>query len=147
MNWGAGWFLLLGCLTRVLAQELVTAYAPQTNVQCPNITAEPLIRVFTPQTQTLNPQESAYIDTRESTVLPAAWEAWIGDGYALDYNLSSFVGHFPRIGMAFSGGGFRAAQYGAGVLSALDARNDSAKAAGTGGLLQVSSYIAGLSGK
>lgn len=43
-------------------------------------------------------------------------------------------------------GGYRAAQYGAGVLSGLDARNDSAQSAGTGGMLQVSHYLSGLSG-
>lgn len=49
--------------------------------------------------------------------------------------------------MAIPGGGLRAAQYGAGCLSGLDARNDSAKAAGSGGLLQVTSYLTGLSGR
>ena len=39
-----------------------------------------------------------------------------------------------------------AAQAGAGILSALDARNTTAKTKGTGGLLQVSSYLSGLSG-
>ena len=41
---------------------------------------------------------------------------------------------------------FSASQYGAGVISGLDARDTIAKAKGTGGLLQVSSYLAGLSG-
>jgi hypothetical protein len=40
----------------------------------------------------------------------------------------------------------RASQYGAGVISALDARDPIAKQKGTGGLLQVSSYLTGLSG-
>ena len=39
-----------------------------------------------------------------------------------------------------------AAQSGAGIISGLDARNTTAKVKGTGGLLQVSSYLAGLSG-
>jgi lysophospholipase len=130
--------------TIVLAQGHVTDYAPQTNVPCPD---QPLMRVFTPQNQSLNPQESAYISTRESTILPAAWGAWLGNGSALGYNLTSFTGNYPRIGIAISGGGLRGAQYGAGVLSGLDARNDSAKAAGAGGLLQVSSYMTALSGE
>jgi lysophospholipase len=54
---------------------------------------------------------------------------------------------WPKIGIAQPGGGLRAAQYAAGALSGLDARNETAKAAGTGGLLQVASYITGLSGK
>ena len=39
-----------------------------------------------------------------------------------------------------------ASQNGAGVISGLDERNTTAKAKGTGGLLQVSSYLSGLSG-
>jgi lysophospholipase len=137
--------LLLRC-NLLAAQGSVTDYAPQINVPCPDVETAPLLRVFTPETQSLHPQEAWYIEQRESTVIPAAWEGWLGDGSGIDYNLSAFVGHFPRIGVAFSGGGLRAAQYGAGVVSGIDARNASAKAAGTGGLLQVSSYIAGLSG-
>ena len=53
---------------------------------------------------------------------------------------------FPRLGIATSGGGYRAATFGAGVLNALDGRNASAVAAGTGGLLQAATYLAGLSG-
>jgi len=147
----------------------VTDYAPLVNQPCPNITTDPLLRVFTPKNQSLHPREEEYVDTRLTTVIPDAWKDWIGDGSAIGYNLSAFVDvsgggngngngngttganattsrRFPKIGIAVSGGGYRAAQYGAGVLSALDARNDSAKAAGTGGLLQVTSYISGLSG-
>jgi len=144
----------------------VTDYAPLVNQPCPNITTDPLLRLFTPKNQSLHPREEEYVDTRLTTVIPDAWKDWIGDGSAIGYNLSAFVDvsgggggggngtttggnatrTFPKIGIAVSGGGYRAAQYGAGVLSALDARNDSAKAAGTGGLLQVTSYLSGLSG-
>lgn len=136
-------FLFLGS---VAGEGNVTDYAPKTNVECPDTTTNPLIRVFTPQTQSLHPQEVEYINSRASTVLPDAWKAWLGDGSAISYNISSFGGNFSKIGIAISGGGYRAAQFGAGVLSGLDARNESAKAAGTGGLLQVSSYISALSG-
>lgn len=125
----------------------VTDYAPLVNQPCPNVTTDPLLRVFTPKNQSLHPSEEEYITTRLTTVIPNEWNNWIGNGSAIGYNLSSFSNSsFPKIGFAISGGGYRAAQYGAGVLSGLDARNDSAKAAGTGGLLQVSSYLAGLSG-
>src|SRR6266850_1326840 len=135
----------------------VTDYAPLVNQPCPNITTDPLVRSFTPKNQTLHPREEVFVDARLSTVIPNEWKNWIGDGSAIGYNLSAFInvnstigkagnGSFPKIGIAFSGGGYRAAQYGAGVVSALDARNDSAKAAGTGGFLQVMSYIAALSG-
>lgn len=126
----------------------ITDYAPLVNQPCPDLTtADPLLRVFTPKNQSLHPHEEEYVNTRLTTVIPNEWENWIGDGSAIGYNLSSFNrSGFPKIGIAVSGGGYRAAQYGAGVLSALDARNGSAKAAGTGGFLQVTSYLSGLSG-
>jgi lysophospholipase len=125
----------------------ITDYAPLVNQPCPDVTTEPLLRIFTPVNQSLHPREEEYVNTRLTTVIPNEWENWIGDGSAIGYNLSSFNSSaFPKIGIAVSGGGYRAAQFGAGVLSALDARNESAKAVGTGGLLQVTSYLSGLSG-
>ena len=122
-------------------------YSPLVNQPCPNITTDSLLRSFTPMNQSLHPREEEYVNTRLTTVIPNEWENWIGDGSTIGYNLSLFNSSgFPKIGIAVSGGGYRAAQYGAGVLSALDARNESAKAAGTGGLLQVTSYLSGLSG-
>ncbi|EGG02396.1 uncharacterized protein MELLADRAFT_110222 [Melampsora larici-populina 98AG31] len=52
----------------------------------------------------------------------------------------------PRTALAASGGGFRAALYSSGVLNAFDARNKTSSDVGTGGLLQASDYIVGLSG-
>lgn len=125
----------------------MTDYAPQTNVACPDIATTPLLRVFTPQNQSLHPDEVEYIANRSSGVIANAWQSWVGNGSALGYNLSEFAeGDFSKIGIAISGGGYRAALYGAGVLSGLDSRNASSLAAGTGGLLQVASYLAGLSG-
>jgi lysophospholipase len=124
----------------------VTDYAPLVNQLCPNVSTDPLLRIFTPKTQSLHPKEATYINTRLTTVIPNEWNNWAGDGSAIGYNLSVFNDTFPTIGLALSGGGYRAAQYGAAVLSAFDARNQSAKAAGTGGLLQVTSYISALSG-
>jgi lysophospholipase len=124
----------------------VTDYAPQTNVQCPDLSTSSLIRLFTPQNQTLHPDEQRYVSTRSTTVIRTAWTDWLGDGSHLGYNLTAFSGAFPNVGIVIPGGGLRAAQYGASALLALDGRNQSSKAAGTGGLLQVASYIAGLSG-
>jgi lysophospholipase len=121
----------------------VTDYAPRLNQPCPNVTATPLVRSFTPKTQSLNSREEEYVKTRLSTVIADEWKKWITD---IGYDLNAFNNSFPIVGAALSGGGYRAAQYAAGVLSALDARNETAKAAGTGGLLQVTSYMAGLSG-
>jgi lysophospholipase len=56
----------------------------------------------------------------------------------------SFTG--PTVGIAVSGGGFRAALVGAGTFAALDGRNSSAVQDGTGGVWQLASYMTGLSG-
>lgn len=53
----------------------------------------------------------------------------------------------PNIGIAFSGGGYRAMLCGAGQLAALDDRSSGSDADGNlGGLLQSATYISGLSG-
>lgn len=147
--------LFLSCLSIPLhaldppdpSQNSVTDYAPQTNVECPDFSTESLVRTWMPQNQTLHPREDDYINTRAQNVLPKAWKDWLGDGSRMGYDLSSLnATQWPKIGIALPGGGLRAAQYAAGALSGLDARNKTAKDAGTGGLLQVASYITGLSG-
>jgi len=52
----------------------------------------------------------------------------------------------PRLGVAISGGSLRSYLNAAGILSAMDKRMPGAEEAGTGGLLQSLSYIAGESG-
>lgn len=53
----------------------------------------------------------------------------------------------PNIGIAISGGGYRAMLTGAGVLEAFDSRTPNATATGQlGGLLQSATYLSGLSG-
>jgi lysophospholipase len=61
--------------------------------------------------------------------------------------VSQNASELPNIGMAFSGGGWRALQAGAGVLKAFDGRTENATESGRlGGLLQSATYVAGLSG-
>ncbi|KAG7090814.1 hypothetical protein E1B28_009898 [Marasmius oreades] len=126
-------------------QSAVTDYAPSVNQPCPDLTSTEFVRVWEPQNQTLNAKEESYVSTRQNTTIPIAWGDWLGDGSQIGYNFSSFK-DLPKVGIAVPGGGLRAAQVGAGTLSGIDARDQSAKSAGTGGLLQVSSYITGLSG-
>lgn len=60
---------------------------------------------------------------------------------------SGSSGDLPNIGIAVSGGGWRALMIGAGALSAFDNRTANATATGhLGGLLQSATYLAGLSG-
>ncbi|KIY70403.1 hypothetical protein CYLTODRAFT_451708 [Cylindrobasidium torrendii FP15055 ss-10] len=137
--------LLATCTTSALILPRdADAYAPTANVSCPN---QNLVRTFSASNQSLHADELSFIAAREAKAADA-WSEWIGDGSALGYESGALNlrEHQPRVGIAMSGGSFRASLYGAGVLNALDARNASSKAAGTGGLLQVASYITGLSG-
>ncbi|KAF9061929.1 lysophospholipase [Rhodocollybia butyracea] len=135
------WVALALFTARSFAQGSLADYAPSFT-KCPD---SALVREFTPASQTLNPSESKFIAERESHVIPQSWESWLGDGSSIGYCTSEFT-EFARIGIAFSGGGLRASQVGAGAISAIDARNKTAAAVGTGGLLQVASYFSGLSG-
>jgi len=66
-----------------------------------------------------------------------------------DFDAESFIKNTSKpitIGIAFSGGGYRAMLNGAGQLSALDNRTDGASDNALGGLLQSSTYLVGLSG-
>ncbi|KAI5292156.1 Lysophospholipase 1, partial [Ascosphaera pollenicola] len=68
-----------------------------------------------------------------------------------DFDVSSFLsntsdGRSIKIGIAFSGGGYRAMLAGAGELSALDNNTVGASSHGLGGLLQSATYLVGLSG-
>lgn len=68
-----------------------------------------------------------------------------------DFDAEKFItdysdSHNISIGLAFSGGGYRAMLNGAGQLLGLDDRYDESVKSGLGGLLQSSSYISGLSG-
>ncbi|ODV72841.1 phospholipase B [Cyberlindnera jadinii NRRL Y-1542] len=66
-----------------------------------------------------------------------------------DFDPEEFLSSINRsinIGLAFSGGGYRAMLSGAGQIAALDDRVPGALEHGLGGLLQSSTYLAGLSG-
>ncbi|KIK99016.1 hypothetical protein PAXRUDRAFT_133001 [Paxillus rubicundulus Ve08.2h10] len=107
-----------------------------------------------PEDQTLSSSESSYIQARRSQVIPQAWKTYLANVEATNITLPSYVSSIlggtnsqtPNLGIATSGGGYRAAIFGAGVLNALDGRNASSNSAGIGGLLQSATYLAGLSG-
>ncbi|KAH7910312.1 lysophospholipase catalytic domain-containing protein [Hygrophoropsis aurantiaca] len=104
--------------------------------------------------QTLNPAESSYVQNRKTQVLPQAWKTYLANVEATNVTLPDYVSSIlgggssetPTLGIATSGGGYRAAIFGAGVLNALDGRNETSVQAGIGGLLQTATYLSGLSG-
>lgn len=67
------------------------------------------------------------------------------EGYINDHQNNASA--LPNIGIAVSGGGYRAMLNGAGVIQAFDSRSsDSTSAGHLGGLLQSATYLSGLSG-
>lgn len=89
----------------------------------------------------ISAQESEYIIQRK-TQTSEAFQAFI-------YNLQPFQNvsfdknDAPTIGIAMSGGGYRSMLTGAGILSALDSRSSNTR---LGGILQSTTYLAGISG-
>lgn len=118
------------------------SYAPS-YVECPS---NPIFRQANNQ---LSPMETDWLKRRASNTAPALryflkYTAKLSDEEiksVLPGNNKSLV-----IALAPSGGSFRALLTGAGELSALDNRTKGAFEYGLGGLLQASTYLAGLSG-
>jgi len=62
-------------------------------------------------------------------------------------NLAQNGSELPNIAITFSGGGWRALMNGAGALQAFDSRTSNSTSVGQlGGLLEATTYLAGLSG-
>ncbi|KAI0106675.1 lysophospholipase catalytic domain-containing protein [Daldinia grandis] len=122
------------------------SYAPAI-VDCPR--ERPTIR----GAGTLSQSEQSWLrNRRNKTIDPMLQffkQANLTDFDAVSY-VSSNSQNFsivPNIGIAVSGGGYRALMNGAGFIAAADSRTPgSTDAGGIGGLLQSSTYLAGLSG-
>ncbi|KAJ5480729.1 Lysophospholipase [Penicillium diatomitis] len=121
-------------------------YAPK-NVSCPAV--RPTVRTA----ETLSSNETSWLQTRRKKTLSAMKDFFghvkVGDldvvGY-LDKHANN-VSSLPNVGIAVSGGGYRALMNGAGAIKAFDSRTDNASTSGhLGGLLQSATYVAGLSG-
>lgn len=121
-------------------------YAP-TATACP--APPPSVRSAT----SLSPQETDWLARRKnatgSALVSVLERAQIRDLNVRDYlrGILDKGGMLPRIGIAVSGGGYRALMNGAGALAAFDNRTTgSTGPGGLGGILQASTYISGLSG-
>ena len=117
-------------------------YTPS-HVDCPS--TPPTVR----GAGSTSPQESAWLKNRRQHTLPAL-RTLLHKINIPGFNASHYLNRhapnasaLPNIGIAVSGGGWRALQNGAGALQAFDSRTNTGK---LGGLLQASTYLAGLSG-
>ncbi|KAI0198396.1 lysophospholipase [Astrocystis sublimbata] len=139
----------------VLARDLILRavpnspsgnYAPAT-VDCPS--QKPTIR----NGAQLSPDEASWLKKRRANTIDPMKDflkrAGISDFDAVNY-VESHKTNFsvvPNVGISVSGGGYRALMNGAGFIAAADSRTPgSTNSGGIGGLLQSSTYLAGLSG-
>ncbi|KAF3023764.1 Lysophospholipase 1 [Neopestalotiopsis sp. 37M] len=121
-------------------------YAPA-NVDCPS--TRPTIR----SAHNLSTSESDWLDKRRQNVIDPL-TAFLSASNITDFDAESYISAnkdnltaIPNVAIAVSGGGYRALMNGAGFIAAADSRvNGSSAASGIGGLLQASTYLAGLSG-
>lgn len=121
-------------------------YAPG-NVTCP--ADRPTIRLA----DELSKNETDWLQLRRNATIEPMKEL-LGRLNIPGYDAVQYIeenkgnsSRLPNIGIAVSGGGYRALMNGGGFLAAADSRTtNSTDAGGIGGLLQSSTYLAGLSG-
>ncbi|KAH7137383.1 lysophospholipase [Dactylonectria estremocensis] len=121
-------------------------YAPA-SVSCP--ATRPAVRNATG----LSPQEIKWLPVRGNNTI-SALKTVLGragiTGLDTDAYIDGIVSNgsqVPRVGIAISGGGYRALMNGAGALAAFDNRSANSVSDGQlGGLLQATTYLSGLSG-
>ncbi|KAI9834395.1 MAG: Lysophospholipase 1 [Sarea resinae] len=121
-------------------------YVPEA-AKCPS--DRPTIR----SASSLSPNESSWLESRRNTTIGPMRDLLnrlnITGFDATSYltNNAKNASALPNLGIAFSGGGYRALMNGAGALAAFDDRTANSTASGhLGGLLQSTTYVAGLSG-
>lgn len=132
--------LFLVQVIRVYSWSPTNSYKPG-KVDCPD---GDLVRTA----DSLSDEETKWLKGRQD-VLKGNLIDFLLKSNMSDFDAEDFVNNakrIPTIGVAFSGGGYRAMLCGAGQLSALDNRTDGGSEKGLGGLLQASTYLAGLSG-
>ncbi|KAB2572337.1 Lysophospholipase 1 [Lasiodiplodia theobromae] len=121
-------------------------YTPE-EVDCPS--TRPSIR----QAASLSSSETSWLETRRNNTVSAMRDL-LGRLNISGFDSNSYIDSaaknisaLPNIGIAVSGGGYRALLNGAGAVAAFDSRTPNSTESGhIGGLLQSSTYFAGLSG-
>ncbi|KAF4446753.1 hypothetical protein F53441_9687 [Fusarium austroafricanum] len=98
----------------------------------------------------LSDAESSWRETRAKQMIPNL-EDYLKLAKISDFDISKYIkklksDNVPIVGLSVSGGGTQSGLGGLGVWEAFDARSEQGKAARTGGMAQIMSYITGLSG-
>ncbi|GMM32769.1 hypothetical protein DASC09_000940 [Saccharomycopsis crataegensis] len=141
--------LLLANLSQAFTRydSLQSNYAPS-YVSCPSDKDD-----YTRKASNLSDSEQSWLEKRTAKSQPALYEFL---KYKTNLSESEYKDLIPlnstntnesiKVALSFSGGGSRAMLCGAGQIAALDNRVTNATEHGLGGLLQASTYLAGLSG-
>lgn len=131
----------------ILLAACVSAWSPSNGytpmvVECPNGGAS-----FVRRGHSLSEDETDWVEERHKVTNPQL-ETFLNRVGMEDFDPHEFLSNTSiNIGLAFSGGGYRAMLAGAGQLAALDSRTENSMQEGhLGGILQASTYLAGLSG-
>ncbi|GEQ66994.1 hypothetical protein JCM33374_g657 [Metschnikowia sp. JCM 33374] len=119
-----------------------SGYAPH-KAECPG-------GRLTREAKGISPQEAEWVAKRQ-TITTRNLERFLENSALEHFDPQSFLsdtssGRAISIGLAFSGGAYRAMLTGAGCFAALDNRTEGAHDNGLGGLVQSATYISGLSG-
>ncbi|KAK8149688.1 Lysophospholipase 1 [Beauveria asiatica] len=135
-------------LVRRATAQAPDGYAPA-EVTCPG--TRPFIRDSS--SSVLGPEEKAWLPIRRNETITHIKDflkrAAIPNFDSAKYldNVDSNSSALPNIGIAVSGGGYRAMLNGAGAIKAFDSRSAGSTDKGNlGGLLQSATYLSGLSG-
>ncbi|KAF4336761.1 major facilitator superfamily transporter [Fusarium beomiforme] len=101
-------------------------------------------------TVSLSDEELSWREQRAKLMIPNL-EDYLKLANISNFNVKNYINKLknddvPIVGLSVSGGGTQSGLGGLGVYQAYDARSGAAKAARTGGLTQLLSYITGLSG-
>lgn len=134
------WLILLLQALAVVARSPTGGYAPG-NVTCPD---KDIVR----DAKDLSSEEQEWLESR-NPITKKRITQFLKDSNLTDFDVDDFMDNVNdtiKIGLAFSGGGYRAMLNGAGQLLALDDRYEPSNTYGLGGILQSATYLAGLSG-
>ena len=131
----------------VFGQNLSESYAP-IYVDCPTD-----VTFVRPASDGINPDEDIWMQGRKR-VIAGALGQYLTNAGLNNFDVNSYISRLnasnyenvPLIGLGVSGGGYASAIMGAGIVRALDSREEVSVKAGTGGLLQAMSFLSGQSG-
>lgn len=148
--------LMLVCLLPYLLSfgGIANAWSPNNDYTPGNVTCPSDLNLIRTAVG-LSTEEQNWLKVRDGVTTPILKD-WLNSKFSNSsaeknlleqiFNTNNSDFRLPRIAVAASGGGYRAMLCGAGQIAGLDNRTRGGSESGLGGLLQSSTYLAGLSG-